>query len=148
MDIKEVIAVVLNEVYLMSLATVDNDTPWSTILAFIGDKDFNIYWMSDPSSRHSHNLMVNNKASISITSTLKPEDPNVGVQIIGKVEEIQGDLPEMHSLYLQKKNDLLHTPRHEVQGFMEKWYKFTPEKFEVTYEPEWSFIKRIYIPTI
>lgn len=146
MEVKDAVALILKDSYLLSLATLDEEGVWSTILAFVHDEDFNIYWMSEPNSRHSKAIKINPKAAVSLSSTSKPEDNNMGLQIVGSVQELSGDLPELHSLYFNKKNELLHAPRHEVQGFVEKWYKLIPERIDVTYEPEWSFIKKTYIP--
>jgi len=142
MEVKDAIQEVLESANLLSLATNDENGPWSCVLAFICDEEFNLYWMSIPDSKHQQMLLKDPKAAISITTAHKPGDENKIVQMLGKVEEYTGGIFDLEDKYKMKKNNLLYAPRHAVQGFMEKWYIFKPEFADVTYEPAWASEKR------
>lgn len=144
MEIKDAAKEILDTAHLFTLSTFDDKGPWSCVLAYIADNNFNIYWMSMPDSRHQLALVKDSRAAISITTAQKPGDENKIIQMQGRVAEYTGDLFELHDKYKLKKNDLLYAPRHAVQGFLEKWYIFVPEYIDVTYEPEWAFEKRRY----
>ncbi|PIR88672.1 MAG: hypothetical protein COU09_01105 [Candidatus Harrisonbacteria bacterium CG10_big_fil_rev_8_21_14_0_10_44_23] len=82
-DIRERVFEVLENTHLMSLAVVDKDGPWVADVVFIYDKDFNIFWMSDPEARHSRAISNSFKAAGSITNSVKSKEPDFGLQFSG-----------------------------------------------------------------
>jgi nitroimidazol reductase NimA-like FMN-containing flavoprotein (pyridoxamine 5'-phosphate oxidase superfamily) len=52
-NVREKIKQVLEQGYILSLGTYDENGPWVADVRYISDDDFNIYWMSDPKFRHS-----------------------------------------------------------------------------------------------
>ena len=51
-DIKRLIKEVLEKGYLMSLGTVDEGGVWVSDVIYVFDDEFNLYWISDPDTRH------------------------------------------------------------------------------------------------
>lgn len=72
----------LSEAKVMQLATVgDNGRPWISNVYFVADKAGNIYWLSEPSRRHSKDIESNPDVSVSVV--VKSDMPVIGVQAEG-----------------------------------------------------------------
>src|SRR3989344_7113140 len=103
-DIKQLIKEVLDQGYLMSLATTDDGGVWVADVIYIFDDDLNIYWMSDPDVRHSKAILKNPKIAGTITVN-NPKENNLGIQFEGVTEKIEGarhDLALKHFLKRKK----------------------------------------------
>ena len=90
-DIKQIIKEVLEKGYLMSLATQDSEGIWVADVIYVND-NFNIYWLSQENTRHSKAIKENPKIAASITLTEKPGQPDIGIQLEGYAEKLEGDI--------------------------------------------------------
>jgi len=93
-DIKQIIKEVLEKGYLMSLATQDSEGIWVADVIYVND-NFNIYWLSQENTRHSKAIKENPKIAASITLTEKPGQPDIGIQLEGYAEKLEGDILEL-----------------------------------------------------
>lgn len=115
---------------VMQLATSVGDQPWVCTVYYVMDRNFNIYWLSFPSRRHSQEISKNNK--VAITVPVKFELPVVGVQAVGIAEEVvdQATVKVVMDLYSSKydaghsfyENFKEGTNRHQM-------YKLIPSNF-------------------
>jgi uncharacterized protein YhbP (UPF0306 family) len=87
MDIKELAKDHIKNSYVMQLATSRDNKPWICNVHFLADDDLNMYWMSVPNCRHSEDLAANPLAAVAIA--VHTEMPLIGVQIEGKVEQLE-----------------------------------------------------------
>ena len=139
-SIKELIEEVLERGYLMSLATLDDGGIWVADVIYIFDKNFNIYWMSNPDVRHSKALIKNPKIAGTITSNYPKED-NLGIQFEGEAEKIDGnryDLAIKH--YEKRKRPKPEESEDVLQG--DSWYVLKPKKIELIHEKFFGFNKQ------
>ena len=68
-----------------SMATVDSKGVWSNPLYFAWDENFNLYFISQPNSRHMQNIEKDPRVSAAIYSTAQDTFGDVvGVQLSGK----------------------------------------------------------------
>lgn len=128
-DIKSRILEVFQQTHLMSLATVNETGPWVCDVVFIYDDDLNIYWMSDPETRHSQAIKNNNKVAATITFSTKSKIPNFGIQLEGTAEKLEGVQYDLLIKHLAKRS----YPKPDISEAEkildgDSWYKIAPNK--------------------
>lgn len=87
-ELKQLISDYLQEAFIMQLATVKGDQPWVCTVHFATDDNWNIYWISLPSRRHSVELEANHKVAGAIVLPHKHDDPPRGLQFSGSARRI------------------------------------------------------------
>lgn len=141
-DLRELIQEVLEQGYLMSLATADSSGVWVSDVIYIHDDDLNIYWMSDPEVRHSQAVDQNNKAAGTITVSGIGED-NLGIQFEGDIEKIDGPRHDLAVKHFVKRNKPVPEEDEDVlQG--DSWYMLRPRKIQLTHERLFGFDKQTH----
>lgn len=77
----------LDKTRLMQLATADNNQPWCCTVHFAHDNLHNLYWISDPHTKHSQHIAKNpNVAASMVVPISGPSLP--GIQVAGTAREI------------------------------------------------------------
>ncbi len=84
----------------LATAALDNGSPQVAPLFFASDDDFNLYWISDPDSRHSANLADWNDAAAAIYAQTWDWTGIKGVQIEGDAEPVRDDNERQRALDL------------------------------------------------
>ncbi len=141
-DLRLLIQEVLEQGYLMSLATADSSGVWVSDVIYIHDEDLNIYWMSDPEVRHSQAVDQNNKAAGTITVSGIGED-NLGIQFEGDIERIDGPRYDLAVKHFTKRNKPVPEEEEDVlQG--DSWYMLRPKKIQLTHERLFGFDKQTH----
>ncbi len=141
-NIKSRIKKILDTTHLMSLGTLHNKGVWVSDVIFIHDDAFNIYWMSDPDTRHSQAIAKNKKVAGTITATTKSGTPNFGIQFSGTAKKINGPRYDLAKKHHKKRGKPAPKESDDVlQG--DSWYILTPDKIELTDEKNFGFEKRI-----
>lgn len=139
-ELKPLILEVLEKSYLMSLATVDDGGVWVAPVICIHDDDLNIYWMSDPVSRHSKAIAMNPNVAVSIVSSGKGED-NLGIQAGGIAEKIDGLRHDLAEKHFAKRNKPAPDESQDVlEG--DSWYVLHPKHIDLIYEKLFGFKKQ------
>ncbi|MDO8504147.1 MAG: pyridoxamine 5'-phosphate oxidase family protein [bacterium] len=141
-EVKDLVQMILEKGYLMSLATVDEGGPWVSDIIYVAD-GFTLYWLSHVNTRHSQAIFKNPKVAASITLTTSPSEDDIGLQLEGKAEKIEGDILEIAKKHRLKRGKPAPTREGEILDPEESWYKFTPTKIELIYEPKWGFKKQV-----
>ncbi len=137
-DISRYVQEVLEKGYLMSLATVDTAGPWVADVVYVHKEDFSLYWGSHILSRHSRALERNALVAASITLTQRAGEPDIGLQIAGKAQKVDSGLEELGVLYQRKKGRT--EPFLLREGYA--WYCLRPSFMDLTYEPEFGWVKK------
>lgn len=73
---------------MMQLATVANGQPWCCTVYFVADEEYNLYWASLPSRRHSQEIKNHPQAAAAIPVKFVKGQPVAGIQIEGRAEEL------------------------------------------------------------
>ena len=140
MDIRNKVIEILKTGHLMSLGTIDGGGVWVADVIYIHDDDLNIYWMSDPECRHSKAISENSKVAGTITTSNKSKEPNLGIQIGGMAEKIDGKRFDLVIKHLAKRGyKIPKNPIDILEG--DSWYKLIPTKIELTDEEHFGFDK-------
>ena len=138
-DIKQLIKEVLDQGYLMSLATTDDSGVWVADVIYIHDDDLDIYWMCDPDVRHSQAIGNDNRVAGTITVSGAGEN-NLGMQFEGFTEKIEGsryDLALKH--YAKRKKPAPKESDYVLGG--DSWYMLKPKRIELINEKLYGFDK-------
>ena len=75
--------------HVMTLATQGSDGPWAAALFYVRDGD-DLIFLSSPSSRHCRDLALQPRCAATIQSDAHDWRTIQGVQIEGRVSELQG----------------------------------------------------------
>jgi uncharacterized protein YhbP (UPF0306 family) len=141
MNIRKRILEVLENTHLMSLGTIHGKNVWVSDVIFIHDNKLNMYWMSDPDTRHSRALLKNKKVAGTITATTKSGTPNFGIQFSGNAEKINGPRHDLAVKHFKKRGKKKPKESDDVlQG--DCWYVLKPSKIELIDEENFGFEKR------
>ncbi|MFQ5857262.1 MAG: pyridoxamine 5'-phosphate oxidase family protein [Anaerolineae bacterium] len=70
---------------VMTLATVGPDGPWAAGLFYVND-GFDLYWLSDPDTRHSQDIAHNPQAAVAIHENYQDWRIIQGIQMEGTAE--------------------------------------------------------------
>jgi uncharacterized protein YhbP (UPF0306 family) len=117
---------------MMQLATSVDGQPWVCSVWFAADDNFNIYWFSSTTRRHSSELKKNPKVAAAIVLPQTPKDMPRGLQLEGTAEELSTaeDIAKARSVYegrifdVETINNLMAHPEKP-----HKFYKITPALF-------------------
>lgn len=141
MNLEKIVKEILDQGYLMSLGIYDENGPWVSDVIFVND-GLNLYWISSVNTRHSKALLKNKKAAATITLSNIGGEKNIGLQIEGNAEKIDGDVFEMAKKHRLKRNEPIPQKEGEILDPDESWYKLSPTKIEIINEPLWGFDKK------
>ncbi|HLW61325.1 MAG TPA: pyridoxamine 5'-phosphate oxidase family protein [bacterium] len=117
----------------MTLATEGPDGPWAAALFYVSD-GFDLYWLSDPQTRHSQNLERTPRAAVTIQEDYRDWRTIQGVQMEGRAAPV-GPLAAAvrpMDLYVAKYPFLgdWRTPPPALAGALAaaRVYRFTPSR--------------------
>lgn len=127
----------------MSLATVDESGPWVADVIYVFDEDLSLYWLSHIGTRHSKALAKNSKVAATITLSNKQGEDNIGLQLEGHAQKVEGDIFGMAVKHRLKRKKEPPTKGGKFLDKGESWYLLKPSKIELIYEPKWGFNKKV-----
>lgn len=110
----------------LALATADEGKGgWVCVLCYAYDENFNFYFASTDSARHSKNILANKSVSFAIYDSRQKWGTGVGLQIEGVAEKVKGsELQKVTAVYFSRKY-----PYGEVSGiFSEEFHKLLQKK--------------------
>lgn len=103
--LKELIAEYLKKTRMMQLATCFKSQPWACTVYYAYDEDWNMYWISLPERRHSHDIAKNPKVAGTMAYSQEPHPKNGvrGLQFEGVARLLSGEDEERASkLYIKQ----------------------------------------------
>ena len=109
MNLRKLVRDYLEDAKLMQVATVKNNKPWAASVWYVHDKDWNLYFISRHSRRHSLELKKNQNVAgtIVIPHTKGSGEKVRGLQFEGPAHDLTGvkeqkTLERANKLYLSK----------------------------------------------
>jgi uncharacterized protein YhbP (UPF0306 family) len=140
-DLKLLIKEILDRSHLMTVGTIDEGGPWVANVVFIYDENFNIYWMSDPETRHSKAILNNSKTAGTICLNNKSKEPNIAIQLSGAANKIEGERFDLAKKHLTKRGYPEPKETDDVlQG--DSWYMIKPDFIDLTHEELFGYNKK------
>ena len=93
----------LTENSTVVLSSTLDGIPWAAAVFYVND-DYNLYFFSDPNSRHSRNFAVNPKAAATVNDHYWEWQEIRGLQMEGQVEHLKSvaDKTRAMALYFKK----------------------------------------------
>jgi uncharacterized protein YhbP (UPF0306 family) len=71
----------------LTLATVGPEGPWAAALFYVSD-GFDLYWLSDPQTRHSQNIAHTPRVAVTIQEDFQDWRVIQGIQMEGSAEQV------------------------------------------------------------
>lgn len=116
----------LAQQHMMQLATTHGTAPWICTVYFVYDPDFNLYWISLPTRRHSQDIATNPNAAAAVAVTFAKGEKVVGLQFEGTAKHVDPTL-EIAQKYADRFNRSADWVQDFVGGKTEnQLYKLTP----------------------
>ena len=93
MNLKALVKKCMNSTLYCAVATYGKGNLWAAPVVFAYDNNLNLYFISDPKSRHMINISRNKKVAVAIyTTKQKITSSKIGVQLEGNAEWVNGPL--------------------------------------------------------
>ena len=140
-EIKKLVSEVLRDGFVINLATNDKDGPWAASLVYVFDEEFNIYWISVPSSRHSRAIEKDKKVACAIVAEYAT-DKERALQIEGIAAPFPKTPFELEKK-LQKKRGM-SMPEKAGVSLKNKyqWYRLQPTRIELMYNERFGYERK------
>ena len=91
------------EITTLTLATMNDDTPWAATVFFAADGKFNLYFVSDHRTRHGRDVEINNNVAATINPDCRDWNEIKGLQLRGTISVVKGvGRAKALALYLKK----------------------------------------------
>lgn len=128
--LRKAIKEVLVENDTLTLATSDRKHPWAATLIYAFDEEFNLYFMSEKTSRHSRELDKNPVVAVAIHDK---SGKMKGLQIQGKAGLVEkSKIPWALGLFWERfpwAKDWVSSPKQLLsKAFSTRIYRVQPEK--------------------
>lgn len=117
---------------VMTIATHGTEGVWAAAVFYVNE-NFDLYFLSAPTSRHSLNLAANPRAAATIQQDYDDWRAIKGIQMEGGVTRLEG-LEQAHALLRYGKKfpivaNIAHAPDAIARAFRRvAWYRFTPTR--------------------
>ncbi|MBF0277475.1 MAG: pyridoxamine 5'-phosphate oxidase family protein [SAR324 cluster bacterium] len=120
----------LREHNVMTLATMSPEGPWAASVFYVND-EFNLYFLSAPATRHSTNLKLNSKVSVTIQEDYREWSEIKGIQLAGNAYQLEkGEVNKVIVRYNEKFPIIGKQAPREIVTALSKvaWYRVDPER--------------------
>lgn len=99
-DLRAEISAYLTEHNSMVLATTKDNRPWAAAVFYVHDSSFNLYFLSEDTTRHSSHVLTN--SSVAATVNDDPDDWQKisGIQLEGKAVKVTSAAEKAKALAL------------------------------------------------
>ncbi len=149
-DLRHLVEEVLGECRDMILATTDSNRPWAAELVFGHDANFNLYWLSDVSARHSRELEKNPNVAAVITVQPVGEIKDRGLQIEGIARKLEEEkiVGAAREYFAKRGTPKMPKTLEEVNKLTEgrSWYVLKPTKIYILDEKLFGYERKEYQP--
>lgn len=122
----------LDQQHMMQLATVAEGQPWCCTVYFVVDDDYNLYWASLPTRRHSREIASHPQVAAAVPVKFVKGEPVAGMQFAGTAEMLDpsAEIRDVTKRYAAKFNRDAAWIEDFVAGRTEhRLYKLTPATY-------------------
>jgi nitroimidazol reductase NimA-like FMN-containing flavoprotein (pyridoxamine 5'-phosphate oxidase superfamily) len=136
---------VLRDGFAVNLGVSDASGPWIAPVVYVLDDAFDLYWISIADCRHSCAIAEDPNIAAVVIAT-HDTDNERALQMSGTAMRVEGPMFELERR-LQAKRGMPapQSPGDILTGGYE-WYRFTPDRFEITYNALFGYDRQTYKP--
>ncbi len=101
--------------FTLTLATAVGSTPWAAAVYYVSDDALNLYFISDPQSRHVREGLQSGHVAVAIHGAHQPWTTLTGVQMEARIAIVPAQEREsVERLFLARFSDVAWAMRHPV----------------------------------
>lgn len=145
-DLRSLVQEVLRDGFVANLGVSDASGPWVTPVVYVLDDAFDLYWISIKDCQHSRAIAGNPRIAAAVIAT-HDTDQERALQMSGTVVRIEGPMLELEQRLQAKRGLPAPKWRGEILSDGYEWYRFTPDRFELTYNAIFGYDRQTYRPT-
>jgi len=131
--LKEKVLRYLEEHYTMTVATARDETPWAAAVFYAND-GFDLYFLSDPESRHSEDIAGNPVVAVTVHEDYHDWRKIKGIQMEGRAElvDTEEQVSKAVAAYVNKYSftaaylKLMSSPFPKVAGYLDRLLRRLP----------------------
>lgn len=114
-DLDKVVEILSSSKYMTLATATTHGQPWVSPLFFVYDKDFNLYWSSSKSAKHSELISENSSVALVIYSSEITNRFWEALYIVGKAHQVsEEEFADALKLYYEKGHPILHEDEKHV----------------------------------
>ena len=145
-DLKSLVHEVLRDGFAVNLGVSDASGPWIAPVVYVLDDAFDLYWISIADCQHSRAIAENPNIAAVVIAT-QDTDKERALQMSGKAMRIEGAMLELEQRLQAKRGLPAPQSPGEILTDGYEWYRFTPDRFELTYNALFGYDRQTYKPT-
>ena len=137
---------VLRDGFAVNLGVSDASGPWIAPVVYVLDDAFDLYWISIADCRHSRAIAENPNIAAVVIAT-QDTDNERALQMSGKAMRIEGAMLALEQRLQAKRGLPAPQAPGEILTDGYEWYRFTPDRFELTYNALFGYDRQTYKAT-
>ena len=145
-DLESLVHEVLRDGFAVNLGVSDASGPWVAPVVYVLDDAFDLYWISIADCRHSRAIAENPNIAAVVIAT-QDTDKERALQMSGKAMRIEGAMLELEQRLQAKRGLPAPQSPGEILTDGYEWYRFNPDRFELTYNALFGYDRQTYKPT-
>jgi hypothetical protein len=122
--------------FTLTLATAAENIPWAAAVFYVSDDELNLYFVSDPATRHVREAMQSGLVAVAIHGAHQNWTAISGVQLAARLEEVpEAEREQVEILYFRRFTDVgsaVRAPGNAMEGRVaerfakSRFYRITP----------------------
>jgi uncharacterized protein YhbP (UPF0306 family) len=144
-DLRSVVHEVLHDGYFVDLGVADASGRWIAPVVYVADDALDLYWISTPDCRHSLAIAEDPRIAAAVIAT-HDTDRERALQMSGRATRLEGARFELEKRLLAKRGMPAPQAPGDILADGFAWYRFTPDRFEITYNSLFGYDRQTYLP--
>jgi uncharacterized protein YhbP (UPF0306 family) len=144
--LKSLVHEVLRDGFAVNLGVSDASGPWVAPVVYVLDDAFDLYWISIADCQHSRAIAENPKIAAVVIAT-QDTDNERALQMSGRAMRVEGAMPELEQRLQAKRGLPAPQSAGDILTDGYEWYRFTPDRFELTYNTLFGYDRQTYKPS-
>jgi nitroimidazol reductase NimA-like FMN-containing flavoprotein (pyridoxamine 5'-phosphate oxidase superfamily) len=144
-DLKSLVHEVLRDGFAVNLGVSDASGPWVAPVVYVFDDDFDLYWISIADCQHSRAIAEDPHVAAVVIAT-HDTDKERALQMSGRAMRVEGAMFELEQRLQAKRGMPAPQSPGDILTDGYEWYRFTPDRFEITYNTLFGYDRQTYKP--
>ena len=145
-DLTSLVQEVLRDGFAVNLGVSDASGPWIAPVVYVLDDAFDLYWISIADCQHSRAIAKDPNIAGVVIAT-HDTDKERALQMSGRAMRVDGPMFELEQRLQAKRGLPAPQSPGEILTDGYGWYRFTPDRFEITYNTLFGYDRQTYTAT-